>query len=845
MTCRVAKRNVKKASRILSKFPNSDYLRKKYFSIKKSYTKLIKQCKNKHFRDLTRNIENGKAFNWKEFNNLKRSKNTSETEFDAFDLENFEEFFKNLYSDSHNTITQSQKDELIAEADNINEITSRRESDNNPSPDDPEESIINENITLDELNICIKQLKNGKASSIDLINNEILKNLNSPFRNLLLKLYNHCFETGTYPWDTSIITPLHKKGDIRDPDNYRAIAVGSCVGKLYSTILLNRLIEFRSMNCPDPLNQLGFTKNAQTADHLFTLSTLANKYKSKKRAVYSVFVDFRKAFDSICRQALFYKLSTSGITGKFYNTLRNMYSTSKAHIKLSGHLSGEIPILKGTEQGHPLSPDLFKIFFKDLSPLLNFENCPSLMQTSISHLLWADDLVILALDPVTLQNQLNKLNEYCKHWGVDINMDKTKLLIFNGPKSVTNKFSAQIETININDIKLKRVDSYCYLGIEITSTGSFKVALKDLKIKAMRALISMKRTIDKTAISFKACCTIFDALIKPVILYASPIWAMSLAASKFIGRDPNWVNNLNSTSMSLDLKLAAETIEKVHLKFIKWALGVHRKASNIGVWGESGRMPLLYNCIESSLKYYNRLQNLNDNSLVSLAFKEQHSSNLAWKTNILNIIKNNTNNTLMGNVYTCNNINTTQPEVNLNPNSIKHIMINLTDKFINCWNLRKSLSPKLSYYNSVKTEFKRESYLADSKNFKARSLLTKLRISAHDLNIETGRYTNTPRDERTCEWCKIVLSTNIVEDELHFLLHCDLYNSHRQTIIANNHTLNSSITQVINNVPVTQAFIPAENNKNYNILLCKLVCKFFDTREKFLDSNKNAGSSQN
>ena len=73
-----------------------------------------------------------------------------------------------------------------------------------------------------------------------------------------------------------------------------------------------------------------------------------------------------------------------------------------------------------------------------------------------------------------------------------------------------------------------RVDSYCYLGIEITSTGSFKVALKDLKIKAMRALISMKRTIDKTAISFKACCTIFDALIKPVILYASPIWATDL-----------------------------------------------------------------------------------------------------------------------------------------------------------------------------------------------------------------------------------------------------------------------------------------------------------------------------
>ena len=200
----------------------------------------------------------------------------------------------------------------------------------------------------------IKRLKNGKASSTDLITNEILKHLTPRTKNILLDLFNHCFDSGTYPWNSSIVTPIHKKGDIHNPDNYRAIAVGSCIGKLYSTILLNRLQNFRNTICPDPINQLGFTKNAQTADHLFTLSTIAKKYRSKKCPVYAVFVDFRKAFDSICRQALFYKLASAGLTGKFYNALRFMYANSKAQIKLSGYLSREIYINKATEQGHSL-----------------------------------------------------------------------------------------------------------------------------------------------------------------------------------------------------------------------------------------------------------------------------------------------------------------------------------------------------------------------------------------------------------------------------------------------------------------------------------------------------------
>ena len=62
---------------------------------------------------------------------------------------------------------------------------------------------------------------------------------------------------------------------------------------------------------------------------------------------------------------------------------------------------------------------------------LERDNCPKLMNQLISHLLWADDLILLALDPKTLQKQLHTLNNFCLEWGVEINANKTKLMKFN------------------------------------------------------------------------------------------------------------------------------------------------------------------------------------------------------------------------------------------------------------------------------------------------------------------------------------------------------------------------------------------------------------------------------
>ena len=136
--------------------------------------------------------------------------------------------------------------------------------------EDRDISILNKSFTIDEINTVIGKLKSNKSVSLDLISNEMFKNSSTGMRKLILKLFNHCLDHVVYPWSESITTPLHKKGDLKNPDNYRAITLGSCLDKLFASALLERLISYREMHCPDPPNQLRFCRGSQSSDHILT-----------------------------------------------------------------------------------------------------------------------------------------------------------------------------------------------------------------------------------------------------------------------------------------------------------------------------------------------------------------------------------------------------------------------------------------------------------------------------------------------------------------------------------------------------------------------------------------------
>ncbi len=174
-------------------------------------------------------------------------------------------------------------------------------------------------ITENELIDQIQALKNKKASGLDGILNEMLKNTEHKLRLALLKQFSLVLSVGHFPeaWNRGLITPIFKSGDKSDPNNYRGICVSSNLGKLFCNIINTSLVHFRTEHNVLSKSQIGFLPNYRTTYHIFTLHTLIDKYiNQNKTKIFACFVDFQKAFDSFWYEGLLSILLESGIGGK-------------------------------------------------------------------------------------------------------------------------------------------------------------------------------------------------------------------------------------------------------------------------------------------------------------------------------------------------------------------------------------------------------------------------------------------------------------------------------------------------------------------------------------------------
>ena len=172
-------------------------------------------------------------------------------------------------------------------------------------------SDLDYRIKEDEIMKAINLLKKNKAPGLDNLTNELIIAGKQSLVKLLRKLFNLIFRTAKYPqrWTLCFLKPVHKKDTLDDPDNYPGIAISSCLSKLSSIILLNRLIEEANKRQLIYVNQIGFQKGKRTTDHIFVPQTLIDKIvKHEKRKLFVAFIDFRKAYDSINRNDLFFKL---------------------------------------------------------------------------------------------------------------------------------------------------------------------------------------------------------------------------------------------------------------------------------------------------------------------------------------------------------------------------------------------------------------------------------------------------------------------------------------------------------------------------------------------------------
>ena len=278
---------------------------------------------------------------------------------------------------------------------------------------------------MDELNQVINNCKSKKAPSIDRIPFEFYKKFPDIGLQTLLDCFNNIFITGEVPksFKKAVIFPLHKKGDKAVVSNYQGISFLNCIGKVFTGLLLLRLEHWIEVN--NLLNefQAGFRRGYSTIDNIFNIYNIVNlKLPYKRNKVYAFFVDFSSAFDRISREALWYKLDELGLSTRMKTVLRNSYiGTESAVWNREGYLNF-FTTERGVAQGSVTIPTLFALYLHDLHEAL--DEGIWIEQLNIRVLLYADDIVILALHPKQLQTMIYNLEKYTDKWDLEVNLNK-------------------------------------------------------------------------------------------------------------------------------------------------------------------------------------------------------------------------------------------------------------------------------------------------------------------------------------------------------------------------------------------------------------------------------------
>ena len=142
------------------------------------------------------------------------------------------------------------------------------------------EDILNSDISINEVESTVKQLHNGKSPGLDGISNGLIKNASVVIVPLMCLLFNKILQSGSFPtsWGRSLIVPLYKKGSVNDPSNYTSFALLSCVSKVFTKILNNRLTNWAKDNDKMYEVQGGFTKGNSTIDQIFVFQSLVSEY---------------------------------------------------------------------------------------------------------------------------------------------------------------------------------------------------------------------------------------------------------------------------------------------------------------------------------------------------------------------------------------------------------------------------------------------------------------------------------------------------------------------------------------------------------------------------------------
>ena len=249
---------------------------------------------------------------------------------------------------------------------------------------------------------------------------------------LITQLFRTCFLTSCFPnlWHKANILPVPKSGNLTDPLKYRGIALQYNLLKAYTSILNKQLTYWLEDNEILVQEQLGFRSGHNCLEHALTVYLIAQNRKIINKDTFICFIDLKKAFDSVDRNLLWYKLLCYGINDNLLENLKALYSRVNYCLKINGTGTECFTVNRGVKQGCLLSPALFNLYINDLVPYVKNLNLGVNTEEDIVMciLLYADDIALFAKNENDLQLLICKVATWCDKNRLAMNINKTKIL---------------------------------------------------------------------------------------------------------------------------------------------------------------------------------------------------------------------------------------------------------------------------------------------------------------------------------------------------------------------------------------------------------------------------------
>lgn len=311
-----------------------------------------------------------------------------------------------------------------------------------------------------------------------------------------------------------MIIPVFKSGDKSSVSNYRPISLLCSVSKLLEKLIYDKVIDFVSASI-SPC-QFGFRPKHSTTQQLLTFlhSLQASLSTSSQSDV--IYLDFKKAFDSVSHNELLTKLWSFGLTGNLWKWFKAYLSFRSQQVILNSFLSDPLPVISGVPQGSILGPILFLIFVNDLPPSANFSKT----------FLFADDTKCLKkvsspADSQLLQEDLHHLSHWCLKWNLRFNEKKCVVLRFclKSPRILFN--------YSLNNISISSVNHHRDLGIIFSHDLKWNDHLKFISSRAYKILGLIRRSFS-SGLPTSSKKNLYLSLVRSQLTYGSQIWRPNL-----------------------------------------------------------------------------------------------------------------------------------------------------------------------------------------------------------------------------------------------------------------------------------------------------------------------------